>query len=61
MDAVRFQGWAHLLSRKSDTLDEDAMIAATAWVNNLIVVTRKVADFKALSVRFFDPFSKAGP
>jgi predicted nucleic acid-binding protein len=32
------------------------MIAATAQVNNLIVVTRNIADFSQLKVQVFNPF-----
>jgi toxin FitB len=59
MDAAVFRLWARLMHRKSDTLYEDAMISATARVHGLTVVTRNVADFKALGVELFNPFAKS--
>ena len=56
MDAATFRAWARLMHRKSDTLYEDAMIAATAKVHGLTVATRNVADFKALGMEVFNPF-----
>jgi predicted nucleic acid-binding protein len=47
------------MHRKSDTLYEDAMIAATAKVHGLTVATRNVADFQALSMEVFNPFVPA--
>ena len=56
MDAATFRAWARLMHRKSDTLYEDAMIAATAQMHGLTVATRNVADFKALGMEVFNPF-----
>lgn len=56
MDARTFRCWARLLHGKPDKLLEDAMIAATAEIHNLTVVTRNVRDFEALGVRTFNPF-----
>ena len=57
MDAAAFTAWAKLMHRKSDTLYEDAMIAATAKVHGLTVATRNVADFQALGFEVFNPFA----
>ncbi len=56
MDAAAFRTWAQLMHRKSDTLYEDAMIAAMAKVHGLTVVTRNTADFKTFGVPLFNPF-----
>jgi predicted nucleic acid-binding protein len=45
------------MHRRSDDLVDDAMIAATAMVHDLTVVTRNVRDFDRLGVRTLDPFS----
>lgn len=56
MDGATFRTWARLMHRRSDNLYEDAMIAATATVHNLTVVTRNVADFAQFKVRVLNPF-----
>ena len=56
MDAAAFREWARLMHRKSKTLTEDAMIAATAKIHGLTIVTRNVRDFRGLGVQAFDPF-----
>lgn len=60
MDAAIFRAWARLMHRRSDDLIEDAMIAATALVHDLVVVTRNVRDFKIFSVRLLNPFTPRG-
>ena len=56
MDADEFREWARLKHRQSNTPIEDAMIAATAAVHGLTVVTRNVRDFGKLGVQVLNPF-----
>ena len=60
MDATAFREWARLMHRKSDTLLQDAMIAAVAIVHRLTVVTRNVRDFQHFDVPILDPFADQG-
>ena len=57
MDGDVFREWARLMHRQSDTVSEDAMIAACARVHKLTVVTRNVRDFKRFAVELFNPFN----
>lgn len=59
MDGAAFRTWAKLMHGKSDTLYEDAMIAAIAKVHGLTVVTRNVADFASFGVSVFNPFGSS--
>ncbi len=56
MDARAFRAWARLMRGRSDDLIEDAMIAATAVVHDLTVVTRNLRAFDPFGVRTLDPF-----
>jgi toxin FitB len=57
MDARTFRAWARLMHRRSAALIEDAMIAATAHVNGLQVVTRNVRHFKDFGIAVFNPYA----
>lgn len=56
MDSKIFRTWAQLMHRKSDTLYEDVMIAATAKTHHLTVVARNVRDFQPFDVMILNPF-----
>jgi toxin FitB len=59
MEGSAFRLWARLMHRTSDSLYEDAMLAATAQVHRLVVVTRNVSDFRSFGVEVLDPFKTA--
>ena len=56
VDGRTFRTWARLMHRRPDHLLADALIAATALVHHLVVVTRNVRDFKVFEVATLDPF-----
>ena len=56
MDAPTFRVWAQLKLGRPVALYEDAMIAATAMVHGLTVVTRNTRDFQSFAIETFDPF-----
>ena len=57
MDGAAFREWSRLMAGRSDTLYEDAMLAAQARLRALVVATRNVADFHDLGVAVFNPFA----
>jgi toxin FitB len=56
MDAICFRQWARFMHGQSDTVTEDAMIAATAKIHALTVVTRNTRDFARFKVSVLNPF-----
>jgi len=61
LDGRICRAWARLMHRRSQTVLEDALIAATALVHDLIVVTRNVRDFAPLGVNTLNPFESRSP
>lgn len=57
MDTAVFRVWARLMHSRSDTVADDARIAATAMVHNLIVVTRNEREFQPFGVPTLNPFN----
>ena len=56
-DAAIFRRWAQLMHRRPDHHLEDALIAATALVRGLTVVTRNVDDFEPFGPPLINPFT----
>jgi toxin FitB len=61
MNAACFREYARLMHRRSQTLGEDAMIAATARVHGLTVATRNERDFIYFDVAVLNPFKRPAP
>lgn len=57
IDPAVARRWARLMHRRPDHHLEDALIAATALVFDLKVVTRNMADFKRFGVELINPFT----
>jgi toxin FitB len=57
MDGVLFREWSRLMVGQPSHLIQDAMIAATARIHHLVVVTRNVKDFEPFNVHVFNPFT----
>jgi hypothetical protein len=56
MDGTMFREWSRLMVNKPDDLAADGMIAASARVLRLVVVTRNIKHFKPFNVEVFNPF-----
>jgi len=59
MDGPTFRRWARIQHKRSSAIAQDAMIAATAEVHGLIVVTRNARDFETLGAKTLNPFIPA--
>lgn len=57
VDSQIAREWARMMSNRSDTLLADGLIAATARIHRLTVVTRDVKDFRMFDVPVLNPFS----
>ena len=56
MDAECFREYARIQHRRPQGVSSVAMIAATARVHQLTVVTREIADYRRLGVGSVNPF-----
>jgi toxin FitB len=56
--AAVYRRWAQITHRSTLHHTQDAMIAATALVHGLTVVTRNTKDFKPFNVKLFNPFTQ---
>lgn len=59
LDAHTFRIWARLMHRQSNTVIEDALIAASAIANQFTVVTRNIGDFERFGLKVVNPFIAA--
>lgn len=58
MDSGAFREWARLMHGRPRQILEDAMLAATARIHGLTLVTRNTRDFQGLGVPLLNPFTR---
>jgi len=58
MDGEAFREWARLMHRRPRQILEDAMLAATARLHGLTLVTRNTRDFQGRGVPLLNPFAR---
>jgi|SRR5580698_1382132 predicted nucleic acid-binding protein len=54
-----FREWARLMKGRANPKWEDGLIAATARIHRMILVTRNLKDFAGFDVQVFNPFPTA--
>lgn len=59
IDAAVAESWGRILAIRSVPV-VDALLAATASVHGLVLVTRNAADVAGLGVRVLNPFESSG-
>lgn len=57
MDGEAFREWARLMHRRPRQLLEDVMLAATARLHGLTLVTRNIRDFQGFGIPLVNPFT----
>jgi len=57
IDAETYRLWAKLITGQSDTVYEDALIAACAMRHDLTVTTRNIKHFRLFDVPTLNPFA----
>jgi predicted nucleic acid-binding protein len=56
MDAAIFREWAKILVGRPTHLSADGIIAATARIHGMLLVSRNVKDFLPFGAQVFNPF-----
>lgn len=57
LDGRCFREWGRLMAGRPDHLLEDAIIASTARIHDMVVATRNERDFHQFAVEVVNPFT----